>query len=89
MASIWYMKRNQPDLRVHSHLSEGAAKQLFGSMVGKWKGHVKSVGKWEVLLYETTTAFAENRADAGIYIEWLSPPSKPGKGELYVERKKA
>lgn len=88
MASIWVMRRGYPDVRQHSHLSEGAAKQIFALMLRQWKGQIKSVGAWEVLLYAPSTDFAEHRADAGIYIEWLSPPSRLWPSDHHVRKKR-
>lgn len=90
MASVWKMKRGKADAKMLGHITPDGAVKAFNQLkVSLAKTLGAGWGLRDVGPYEFLVMRPDGKPDGGIYIEFNSPPSKPGKGEVYVQRKEA
>lgn len=87
MASIWGQSPGEPEAKLIGGMSVGDATEVFRQLVLSWNRGPKRAEGCFAWLYDSEADALAHRARVMLHLEVLSPPSKPGPGDIYRKAK--
>ena len=82
MASIWAEAPGKPAQKLVGGVAAGIANEVFRQLVEWWALPKRAEGCF-AWLYDNEADAVAHRASVMLHLEFLSPPLKPGPGDIY------